>query len=107
MIRELTESNSIRWEKNYDGLDDEDIKAGYCFVNATLGENKDNNNRCFASISYNPDEHYADVEVWINGSYGNYTIDTHEGNSISAMKSYVAKHLKTYLRNLEMWDDNY
>lgn len=107
MIRELKESEQIRWKKSYDGLDDDDIEAGYCWVSATLGENKENNNRCFASIGYNPDEHYADVEVWINGSFGNYTIDTHEGSSISAMKSYVTRNLSKYLRKLEMWDDNY
>lgn len=98
-------NDKIKWELSYDGLDEEDIEEGCGWYVATLGENPNNGNRCFASIGFSPD--YADVEVWINGSFGNYTIDKNEGKSASAMKSYVQKNLSKYLGKLERWDDNY
>ena len=97
-------NDKIKWELSYDGLDEEDIEEGCGWYVATLGENPNNGNRCFASIGVSPD--YADVEVWINGSFGNYTLDKREGKSASAMKSYVQKNLSNYLGKLERWDDN-
>ena len=102
-IREA--NDKIKWELSYDGLDEEDIEEGNGWYVATLGENPKNGNRCFASIGFSSD--YADVEVWINGSFGNYTLDKREGKSASAMKSYVQKNLSNYLGKLERWDDNY